>query len=80
MNLSNKNNKNVVVVLRDFFFVSFYDWENGGEFLMLEGDNSPIKKENKGSPGQSDCHTSAQLGFLIENQKQLFNKTLVLQE
>ncbi len=49
----------------DFFFSTFPDFENGGEFSYLNKDNEPITEELKGSIGKSAYHTIEMIRFLM---------------
>ncbi len=52
--------------LEDFYFGSFPDFENGGEFFYVDKDNQPITSELKGSMGKSAYHTIEMIRFLME--------------
>jgi mannose/cellobiose epimerase-like protein (N-acyl-D-glucosamine 2-epimerase family) len=52
--------------LEAFYFGSFPDFENGGEFFYLSKDNEPITSELKGSMGKSAYHTIEMIRFLID--------------
>ncbi|MFH0756817.1 MAG: AGE family epimerase/isomerase [Bacteroidota bacterium] len=55
-------------LLEDFYFGSFPDFENGGEFFYVNKDNEPITSELKGSMGKSAYHTIEMIRFLMERQ------------
>jgi mannose/cellobiose epimerase-like protein (N-acyl-D-glucosamine 2-epimerase family) len=53
--------------LKAFYFKSFQDHQNGGEFFYLDATNHPITSEMKGSMGKSTYHTIEMIRFLMEN-------------
>lgn len=52
--------------LEDFYFSSFPDFEDKGEFFFLSKDDEPITEEAKGSMGKSTYHTIEMIRFLME--------------
>ncbi len=57
-------------LLEDFYFASFPDFENGGEFFYLSKDDEPASEELKGSMGKSAYHTMEMIRFLMEGPNQ----------
>ncbi|MCG8476404.1 MAG: AGE family epimerase/isomerase [Cytophagales bacterium] len=54
--------------LKSFFFKSFPDFENGGEYFFIDKNNQAITKELKGSIGKSSYHTVEMIRYLMENE------------
>nr|WP_320153923.1 AGE family epimerase/isomerase [uncultured Draconibacterium sp.] len=52
--------------LEEFFFSSFPDFENGGEYFYLDKNDKPITNELKGSIGKSAYHTIEMIRFLMQ--------------
>jgi mannose/cellobiose epimerase-like protein (N-acyl-D-glucosamine 2-epimerase family) len=54
--------------LEHFFFNTFPDFKNKGEFFYVDKNNNPITSELKGSIGKSAYHTIEMIRFLDENK------------
>ncbi len=54
--------------LEHFFFDTFPDFNNNGEYFYVDKDNNPITSELKGSIGKSAYHTIEMIRFLEENK------------
>ena len=54
--------------LEHFFYTSFPDFENKGEFFFLYEDNQPFTDEQKGSIGKSAYHTVEMIRFSLESK------------
>lgn len=52
--------------LEAYYFSTFPDQQNGGEFFYVDAENQPLTEELKGSIGKSAYHTIEMIRFLNE--------------